>query len=255
MRRLHVVAALWLATMLLRGGGTAAAQKPVGEPQKSVAEKRFRLVPAFIIDDRLAALRRAADLQSEVRRRLRLARPVYLIETKAGRGGAARFYRVAISRRMRGWLHEAALAVPGRAGDDARVVKMIETFSTPFDKLTLCRLIADHFPASPLRPRVLLLMAEAAEGAAAELNRTAHRRLQNLTISEGGAQARDYFLSDTGLDRYTRLRIRFDYSETTRQFVYDGQAYREILRRFPHSKEAERARQQWPIRLSKEGSQ
>ena len=233
-----------IASYLLVTGLACLLARPA-PAQKPGAERRLRLIPAFVIDDRLAALRREAALQSEVTRRLRLARPVYLIESKPGRRGEPAFHRVAISRRTRGWLHEAAIAVPGRAGDDARVVRRMETVTASFDRLVLCRLFLDHFGRSRLRPRVLMAMAVAAERAAAELNRTAGRRLRSLTDEAGGARARDYFLTDTGLDRYTRLRLRFDYSEKAGQYIYDGQAYREILQRFPDSDEAGHARERW----------
>ena len=226
---------MWLSCLLVL---PVPAQKPA-------AERRLRLIPAFVIDDRLAALRREADLQSEVTRRLRLARPVYLIAARPGGRGEPTFHRVAISRRTRGWLHAAAIAVPGRAGDDARLVRMMETVASSFDRLVLCRLFLDHFGRSRFRPRVLMAMAAAAESAAEELNRNAGRRLKSLTTEAGGACRRDYFLTDTGLDRYTRLRLRFDYSEKTGEYIYDGQAYREILQHFPASDEAGRARERW----------
>jgi hypothetical protein len=108
------------------------------------------------------------------------------------------------------------------------------------DRITLCKLFLDRFPRSPLMPRALLLMAEEAERAAASLGTRAHRRLQD----PGGQQVSksDLFLNDPGLDRYSRLRISFDFDETTGQYAYDGRAYREILRRFPRSPEAAQAR-------------
>ena len=89
-------------------------------------------------------------------------------------------------------------------------------------------------------PRALFLMAEEAERAASSLGSRAHRRLQDT----GGqlVTQSDLYLNDPGLDRYSRLRINFDFNETTGQFAYDGRAYREILRRFPRSQEAVQAR-------------
>lgn len=231
---------LCLTLVLFVIAAPARAQQPAATPP---VERRLRLIPAFVIDDRLAALRREASLQAQVLRRLRLARPVYLIESRAARNGEPKFYRVAISRRTRGWLHEAALAVPGRQGEDARLAKRIASFDNDFDKLMLCRLFLDHFAASPLLADVLLQMAQACERAAGELSRNAARRLKNLA-GETTPQ-RDYYLSDTGIDRYTRLQIRFDYAEKTGEYLYDGYAYREILRRFPKSAAAERARRAW----------
>jgi hypothetical protein len=198
---------------------------------------------AFIIDDRLAALRRTPDMKAEVVRRLRIGRAVYLIETKAARGKQPKFYRVAVTRRTRGWLHVGAVIIPGRAGEAERVMKLIETTAS-FDRLTLCKFFIEQFKRSPLMPRVLLAIAEQAEQAASSLNRSADRRLKNLAPDATPAQLRDYYLSDTGLDRYSRLQIHFDFVENHSEYVYDGQAYREIIKRFPKSAEAVVAKKQ-----------
>jgi hypothetical protein len=44
------------------------------------------------------------------------------------------------------------------------------------------------------------------------------------------------------LDRYRRQGIVFTFDEPTRQFHYEGAAWREILRRFPATPEARTAR-------------
>ncbi len=198
---------------------------------------------AFVIDDRLAALRRAPAMKSEVVRRLRIGRPVYLMESKAARGEQSKFYRVAVTRRTRGWLHEGAVLIAGRAGEDARLMKLIES-SESFDRLKLCKFFIEHFNRSALRPRVWLTLAEEAEHAAGALNRSADRRLKNFRPAATNSQLRDYYLSDTGLDRYSRLRIHFDFIENRNEYIYDGQAYREIIKQFPKSDEARVARKQ-----------
>src|SRR5262245_630321 len=91
----------------------AAAQERKSSPQ-AAATGRIAFLKAFIIDDRLSALRREPSLHSQVLRRLHLGRSVYVIR------GSSRehFYRVAVSRRTRGWIHESALAIQGRTGED-----------------------------------------------------------------------------------------------------------------------------------------
>lgn len=195
----------------------------------------------YVVDDRLAALRRAPDIKAEVVRRLRIGRPVYIIETKAARGEQPRFYRVAVTRRTRGWLHVGAVVIAGRAGEDARVMQLIAS-SESFDRLRLSRFFIERFPRSPLMPRALLALAEEAEHAATSLNRSADRRLKNLSAEATNYQLRDFYLSDTGLDRYSRLRVHFDFVDNHSEYVYDGQAYREIIKQFPKSEEAAVAR-------------
>lgn len=214
------------------GARRASQQQPNPQP---------RYLKAFVIDDRLSALRRRSDIQSEVIRRLRLARPVFIISTSAGKGGQPRFFRVAVTRRTRGWIHASALAVQGRAGEEQRIMTLIERSSDSADKITLCRLIIERFGKSRLVPRAMLLLAEEAERVAQTLSQRTRRRLEE--VPAGDASRRDYYLSDAGLDRYSRLGIVFDFNESLGEFIYDGKAYRDIVRRFPKAEEAELARQ------------
>lgn len=203
---------------------------------------RAHFTKAFVIDDRLSALRREADMTSPVIHRLRIGRPVYIISSKSAGGERAMFYRVAVTRRTRGWLHEAAIVVPGRAGEDARVMKLIEETSDGLDRIALCRLFLEHFSRSSLAPRALLIIGDTADHAAATLTEHARRRLKSLDEQNARATRRDYYLNDSGLDRYSKLGVTFDFREDATRYAYDGKAYREILKRFPRSEEAQVAR-------------
>ena len=114
-----------------------------------------------------------------------------------------------------------------------------EGASDGVDRITLCRLLAERFVDSRLVPRAMLLLAEEAERVAETLSQRARRRLAG--VSE--ADLRDYYLSDSGLDRYSKLGVVFDFNESTGEFVYDGGAYRELVKRFPRGEEAALARQ------------
>jgi alpha-aminoadipate carrier protein LysW len=105
----------------------------------------------------------------------------------------------------------------------------------------LCRLLNEHFSRSRLVPRAMLLLGEEAERAAHTLSQRAHRRLAEVPGAD--VRLRDYYLSDAGLDRYSKLGVVFDFNEATGEFVYDGKAYRELVRRFPGGEEATLARQ------------
>jgi hypothetical protein len=61
-------------------------------------------------------------------------------------------------------------------------------------------------------------------------------------MEAGGAPPASYFLNYNGLDRYRREGVVFDFDAAAGQFRYDGAAFREILRRHPHSPEASEAR-------------
>jgi hypothetical protein len=226
-------AGIWVITFFIFTS-TSLAQS--GKPSATVRPGAARFIKAFVIDDRLSALRRDADMQSEVIQRLRLGRRVFIIGTK---GGRPTFYRVAVTRRTRGWIHQSALALPGRAGEDERIMRLIESATEGLDRIAMCELFLEHFGRSRLAPRVLLALAQEADRAATTLSRRARKRLAKLDEDS----PRDYYLNDPGLDRYSKLRIKFDFNQATTEYVYNGQAYREIIKRFPASDEAKRARQ------------
>jgi hypothetical protein len=236
---------LWIPILLITACSAFAQARPLDNrrPLDSSSQvNRVRFIKAFIIDDRLSALRREADIKSEVIHRLRLGRPVFIMESKVSRSDQPKFYRVAVTRRTRGWIHESALAIPSRAKEDERVMKIITDTPGGLDRIALCRLFLEHFNRSSLTPRALLAMAEEADRASVTLSQHARKRLND--VDERNAHLRDYYLSDTGLDRYSRLGVAFDFIPSTAEYVYDGKAYREIVKRFPQSAEAQQARKQ-----------
>jgi hypothetical protein len=167
-----------------------------------------------------------------------LGRRVFIIGSKS-RSDQPRFYRVAISRRTRGWVHHAALAEPGKTGDDRRIWMLITESSDGLDRILLCKLLKESFPRSPLLPEALLLMGEEADRAARTLTGRVRGR---VTTSAGlGVALKDLYLNDPSLDRYSRLGIRFDFDPTTEALVYDKQAYREVVARYPNTEPAQRA--------------
>lgn len=195
---------------------------------------------AFVMDDRLSVLRRKPNLQSEVIRRVHLGRAVYVVGISKVTSGEPRFYRVVVTRRTRGWIHEGALAIQGHPGEDQRILELIET-SQGIDKITLCRLLCQSFSRSRLVARSMLLLAEEAERIAESLSQRIRRRLGEVRVA--AVPARDYYLSDAGLDRYSKLGVAFDFNESTGEFSYDGKVYRELIKRFPTSEEAAMALQ------------
>ncbi len=229
--------AVWLTTLILVFARPGFAQS--GQPGERTVPRFTR---AVVVDDRLSALREEADQQSPVKQRLRLGRKVYIFGSKGGTPVWPRFYRVAVTRRTRGWVHHQAIAVPGRRGEDERVIRLIEETTDSLDKIALCRIFMEHFNHSPLAARALLHLAEESDRAADALTRRARKRLADLKKDDTDVDLRDFYLNDPGLDRYSKLRVRFDFEEATASYAYDGQAYRDIIRRFPASEEAARSR-------------
>jgi len=130
---------------------------------------------------------------------------------------------------------------PSHPRDDRKLLNLIKS-SAEFDRIARARVFLDQFPRSPLRSEVLLMLGDAAQEAAARLSRDATRRINKDEIQSSDAPLFSYFLNYTGLDRYNRQGVKFVFDSVTKQFQYDGTAWREILRRYPKSPESVEAR-------------
>lgn len=194
----------------------------------------------LVVDERLSALREAPDFSSNVAQRLGRGRTVSIRGER--RAGDVTFYRVALTRRTGGWIQADALVSPSRAGDDERLLRLARG-SEDFDRVERAALFLETFPRSPHKPAALMLLGDAAVEAARKLSRDAARRLNEREMAAGGAPARTYFLNYSGLDRYRRQGIVFTFDAATKQYIYDGAAWREIVRRHPRSPEAAQANQ------------
>ena len=191
---------------------------------------------AIVVDERLAALRATPQLTGRLVRRLGRGRMVAVRSTKTGADGIT-FFLVNVTRRTHGWIQREAIVSPSRA-DDSRLLSLIER-SEGFDRISRARIFLDHFPRSLLRPEVLLLLGDTAEELAAKLSTDAARR---LTESLSDAPEFSYYMNYTGLDRFNRQRVGFVFDKSTKRFHYDGAAWRELIRRYPKTSQAEKAR-------------
>jgi hypothetical protein len=192
----------------------------------------------IVVDERLAALRRTPQLNGLLVRRLSRGRKIAIRGSKTTPDGIV-FLLVNVTSRTRGWIQREAVASPAHAGDDRRLLDLIKA-SHGFDQLVRARIFLDHFPRSPLRPRVLLLLGNAAQSEAAKLSRDAAKRLNGLTNNTPDFT---YFLNYSGLDRYNRQRVTFIFHRPTKRFHYNGASWRELIRRHPNTPEALEARQ------------
>ncbi len=204
---------------------------------------------AVVVDERLAALRAAPDLRARLVERLSRGHLVSIRGEKLTADGL-KFYRVAISRNTYGWLQGDAVVVPWRAGDDRRLLNLIEN-SDEFDRIVRARTFLNVFPRSPFMAHVLALYASEADETAVKLSQSAQRRFGKNEIPANGAPEFSYYLNYNGLDRYNREGITFQFDRATKKFSYDGAAWREILRRFPNSPEAVEARKRLQQRAGK----
>jgi hypothetical protein len=220
----------WLAVVQFSNSG-ALAQKRRTPPGGRVA---------VVADERLAALRSAPEPSARLLSRLSRGRLVSIRGANRNRDGLV-FYHVAVTRRTSGWLQSEAVIAPWRAGDDQRLLRLIGG-ADEFDRVARARIFLDTFQRSSLRAQVLLLFGDAAEEAAAKLSREAGRRFERREIPADGAPEFSYFLNYSGLDRYNRQAVTFVFDRASKQFHYEGAAWREILRRYPNSPEAAEAR-------------
>jgi len=187
---------------------------------------------AVVVDERLSALRATPDLTGKLVRRLGRGRLVAIKGARTSRDGVV-FYSVNVTSRTKGWIQREAVVSPSRNGDDERLLSLIKS-STDFDRIVRARILLDYFPRSSLRPDVLLLLGDAAASAAVKLTRDADRRIGDIKFGASSS----YFLNYAGLDRYNRQGVVFQFNEESSRLVYDGAAWREIIRRFPRSPQA-----------------
>ena len=193
---------------------------------------------AIVVDERLAALRREPQLSGRLIKRLSRGRMVAIRGSRTTPEGIV-YFLVNVTTRTHGWIQRDAVVSAKHSGDDRRLLELINA-SQGFDRIVRARIFLDHFPRSPLRPQVLLLFGNTAEELAAKLSREAAKRLNGAT---GDAPEFSYFMNYSALDRYNRQRVTFVFSRATRNFHYDGAAWRELIRRYPNSPEATEARQ------------
>jgi hypothetical protein len=227
-KRSHVIKLIVISLLIV---GSAHAQKKRVPPGGNLS---------VVADERLAALRVAPSLSARLIQRLSRGRLVSVRTPSRSRDGVS-FTYVAVTRRTLGWIQSEALFSASRRGDDQRLAHLLSA-NDEFDRVARARIFLDTFPRSPLRPKVLLLLGDAAEEAAARLSRESERRFDRREIPTDGAPEFTYFLNYNGLDRYNRQGVTFTFEPATKKFHYDGAAWRAIVRRYPNSVEAAEAR-------------
>ena len=195
---------------------------------------------SIVVDERLSALRASPELSGILVKRMGRGATVAVKGEKRSRDGVV-FFRVIVTTRTSGWIQRDAVVSPARAGDDARLLRLIKG-SEDFDRIARARIFLDNFRGSALRPEVLSIYSRAAEDTAGRLSRDAMRRLNEKEMDAGGAPLHSYFLNYSGLDRYNRQGITFVFDAHEKMLRYDGEGWRELVHRYPRSPEAAEAR-------------
>lgn len=205
----------------------------VAHAQRTV--RSAKPVRAVVIDPRLAVMRDVPGYFGKTLRRLRRGREVTILASKPADGVI--FVRVSVTKRTGGWIQRDAIATR-TAEDEDRLLNNVFALSG-FDQLESARIFLAMFPNSPRRARVLLVFADLSEAAARKLSEQANKRLRSVTDRTA---YHGYLLNYSGLDRYRKLGVNFVVNAATRQLHYSGDAWSEIVRRFPGSAEADAAR-------------
>lgn len=230
-------ASLFVAGLLLTGCAVdSLAQKKHIPPGGNLG---------VVADERLAALRVAPTLSARLIRRLGRGTLVSIRRSRRNHEGIL-FSNIVVTRRTSGWVQSEALVRSSQNGDDLRLAHLISG-PDEFERIARARIFLDTFARSPLRPKILLALGDAAEEAAVQLSREAARRFERRELPMNGAPQFSYYLNYNGLDRYNRQGVTFTFDREKKQFHYDGAAWREILRKYPGSPEAVEAQ----IRLEK----
>ncbi|MBZ5537403.1 MAG: hypothetical protein LAO31_15720 [Acidobacteriia bacterium] len=215
-----------------------AAAVPTKTPKKNGAKS----LHAYVFDDRFSVVRSRPDVKALFLRRLRAGHRVFLAV-----GGLpsknVKYRRVVISRKLSGWIPAAAVVAPGLPGDDERLFRYAA--SQPREKaMVALKILTTHFDRTPLRATALLRLGQLAEEEAGQLTVEANRKLarEERSLPEG-VDEEDLFANYRGLDRWASNGVRIIYHKERDRFVYSGEAYLEIIRKFPGSSEAASARE------------
>ena len=191
---------------------------------------------AVVVDERLAAVRVTPELTGKLVRRLGRGRLVAIRQARTSRDGIV-FYFVNLSSRTHGWIQREAVVSPSIVEDDRRLLALIRE-ATDFNRIVRARIFLENFHRSLLQAEALLLLGEAAEQSSNKLTQEAIKRIS----SNHEAPDVSYVLNYSGLDRYNRLGVLFVFDAKSGRLHYNGAAWREILRRFPRSPQADEAK-------------
>lgn len=194
---------------------------------------------AVVVDERLSILRFEPSLSAVILQRLSVGREIKIIGAKQADG--VTFYRVIVPPEIRAWIQSEAVVSTTRKDDDTRLFNLIK-ISEDFERIERSRIFLEVFANSTYRPAVLLIFGDEAAQAAERLSRDAIRRLDQKAMEASGAPVHSFFMSFNLLDRYRRQGVNFSYDKEKKKYIYDGAAWREILKRYPNSPEAEEAK-------------
>ncbi|MBV9242921.1 MAG: hypothetical protein JO314_13030, partial [Acidobacteria bacterium] len=141
-----------------------------------------------------------------------------------------------------GWVQADAVFGKFRKDDEQRLARLVQALDG-YDQIEAASEFFELYPASQLKPAILLLFGDLVEELAVnKLSRDANSRLKRGEMAASGAPMHSYYLNFVSLDRYRKLGITFLFDPNERRFHYDGASWREIVAKFPAATEASEAK-------------
>ncbi len=214
-----------------RGGSRNSRSNPA-------AVKKIATNKAVVVDQRLAVLRVSPSLYARPIQRMSGGREITVAESREAEG--VTFYRINTSTKSSGWVQADALAAAFRRGDDERLARLVQG-SEGFERIERASIFLELFPASPLRPPILLLFGDLIEEESSKLSGRATRNLDRREMAASGAPLHSFYLNFPFLDRYRKLGVVFLFNAATKNYHYDGGSWKELIKKFPNSAEAAEA--------------
>lgn len=226
---------LALFLLLIPCAGLADAQRR-GRPTAHRSAEVGRT--AVVMDETISVLRSKPGLFANPVQRMRMGRRVKI--TGVTEADGVKFFRVIATPPAAGWVQADAVFGKFRADDEERLARLVQA-SGGFEQIEAATHFFELYPTSKFRPSILLLFGDLLEEAATKLSRDAGQRLSRREMAASGAPLHSYYLNFVSLDRYRRLGIIFLFNSSTKQFHYDGRAWKEIVGKFAASTEATEA--------------
>lgn len=230
--------ALFLNLLVFSFDVQAQRNRPRAKSKPATTTTNTQGNKAIVIDRNLSVLRVRPSLYAIPEQRLSVGREVTVIGEKEADG--VTFYRVRVSKNTTGWVQSEAVVGSFRKNDDQRLVKLIQA-SDGFDQIDKIMIFLTHFPKSELRPAILLQLGDLMEEEALRISKNAAKALDRREMAASGAPLHSFYLNYTSLDRYGKIGVGFLFNSSTKSLHYNGDAWFEIVQKFPNSSEAEEA--------------
>ncbi|QQS34282.1 MAG: SH3 domain-containing protein [Acidobacteriota bacterium] len=239
---LKICFAAWLLLLLSSVSENIGQTRRPATNQRNAVSAKDPLVgkTAIVMDELLSVLRREPSLFSEAVHRMQRGRQVSILGTREADG--VTFLKVKALPSSEGWVQSEAVISAARPQDEERGAMIVQALAG-FEQVEAGVQYFKLFPNSRFRPTLLLIFGDTLEDIATNITRDAGRRLRRKEMAASAAPMHSYYLNFVMLDRYRKLGIRFLFNPKTRNYHYDGQAWSEIVSKFPDSTEAAAARE------------